>query len=46
VDQKVRLHYPLGEGMTLVEETNNAVVIGAVFSITDVSQFVALDHSL
>jgi hypothetical protein len=43
---KVRLHYPLVEGMTAIKKTNNAVVTGVVVSITDVSKFDALGHSL
>ena len=46
MDQKVRLHYPLVEGMTAIQETNNSVVTGVVFSITDVSKIAALGHSL
>ena len=46
MNQKVRLHYPLLEGVILIEESNNTVVIVAVFSITDVSKFGALGYSL
>ena len=44
VDHKVRFQYPLVEGVNLIEEASDTVVIGAVFSITDISTFDALDH--